>query len=58
MTTLLRAVHGFGLCAWRQRRWDDAEHIFTTLAWLDSSDTWSPLSCLYAVRSRQRWSSS
>lgn len=24
----LRVLHGLGLCAWRQRRWDDAERIF------------------------------
>jgi hypothetical protein len=51
----LRALHGLGLCAWRQRRWDDAECIFTDLVWIDGRDTWTPLSCLQAVRFRQRW---
>lgn len=52
-----RALHGLGLCAWRQRRWDDAEVIFTNLWWIEGGETWTPLSCLYAVRDRQRWTS-
>lgn len=52
-----RALHGLGLCAWRQRRWDDAEAIFTNLFWTEGGDTWTPLSCRYAVRDRQRWTS-
>jgi tetratricopeptide (TPR) repeat protein len=52
----LRALHGLGLCAWRQRRWEDAEAIFTNLVWIDGGDTWTSISCLQAARSRQRWS--
>jgi hypothetical protein len=51
----LRALHGLGRCAWRQRRWDDAESIFTNLAWLDGGTTWTATECLGAVRARQRW---
>ena len=51
----LRALHGFGLCAWRQRRWADAETIFTNLVWIDGGDTWTPFACLSAVRSHERW---
>lgn len=51
----LRALHGLGLCAWRQRRWDDAEAIFTNLAWIDGGTTWTAIECLGAVRTRQRW---
>jgi tetratricopeptide (TPR) repeat protein len=50
-----RALHGLGLCAWRQRRWDDAEAIFTNLLWIDGAQTWDALECLLAVRERQRW---
>ncbi len=39
-----RALHGIGLCAWRQRRWDDAALIFTNLAWIDGCQTGPPLS--------------
>lgn len=53
----LRALNGLGLCAWRQRRWDDAAAIFTDLAWIDGGSTWTSLACLHAVLHRERWSS-
>jgi hypothetical protein len=52
-----RALHGLGLCAWRQRRWTDAEAIFTNLLWIDGCETWNALSCLESVKERRRWSS-
>ncbi|MFN2506354.1 MAG: cytoplasmic protein, partial [Acidimicrobiales bacterium] len=52
----LRALHGLGLCAWRQRRWDDAEYIFLARAWLDGAGTWDAIWCLDQVRARLRWS--
>jgi hypothetical protein len=51
----LRALHGLGLCAWRERRWDDAEQIFLNRAWLDGAGTWDAVWCLERVRARQRW---
>jgi len=54
----LRALYGLGLCAWRQRRWDDAESIFLSRAWLDGAGTWDSVWCLDRVRGRQRWSRS
>ena len=51
----LRCLHGLALCAWRQRRWDDADAMFTARGWLDPSGAFSDLACLDAVRSRQRW---
>lgn len=52
---LLRCLHGLGLCAWRQRRWDDAEEIFSARAWLDPAGALSDLACLEMVQSRKRW---
>lgn len=52
-----RALHGLGICAWRQRRWDDAERIFTNLLWIDGCQTWTALECLGAVRAHRRWAS-
>jgi hypothetical protein len=52
-----RALHGLGLCAWRQRRWDDADAIFTNLLWVDGAQTLDALECLVAVKEHQRWSS-
>src|SRR5581483_9421028 len=42
----LRCLDGLGLCAWRQRRWRDAEEIFTSLVWLDPTGSLSALACL------------
>jgi hypothetical protein len=52
---LLRCLHGLALCAWRQRRWDDAEAIFTARVWLDPSGSLNDLACLEPVQARQRW---
>lgn len=51
----LRCLHGLALCAWRQRRWDDAEMMFTARVWLDPTGSLSALACLDAVRGRCRW---
>lgn len=51
----LRALHGLGLCAWRQRRWEAADVIFTNLVRIDGGSTWDSVWCLNAVRARQRW---
>jgi hypothetical protein len=50
-----RALHGLGLCAWRQRRWTDAAVIFTNLAWIDGCQTWNAVECLRAVEAHERW---
>jgi tetratricopeptide (TPR) repeat protein len=34
----LRCMHGYGLCLWRLGRFDEAEHIFQQLLWLNPSD--------------------
>ncbi len=54
----LRCLHGLGLCAWRQRRWDEAEAIFTSRVWLDPPGSLDALACLEQVRARQRWTGS
>jgi hypothetical protein len=51
----LRCLHGLGLCAWRQRAWDDAAAAFTARLWLDPGSSGS-LACLEQVRHRNRWS--
>lgn len=51
----LRCLHGLGLCAWRQRRWDEAAAIFTARVWLDPTSSLGEVACLDAVRSRHRW---
>lgn len=51
----LRALHGLALCAWRQRRWNDAEQILTTTTWLDPSSAMTPLALLAEVQTRTPW---
>jgi len=51
----LRCLHGLALCAWRQRRWADAETMFTARVWLDPTGSLSALACLDPVQARQRW---
>lgn len=51
----LRCLHGLALCAWRQRRWSDAEAMFTARVWLDPTGSLSALACLDPVQARQRW---
>lgn len=50
-----RALYGLGLCAWRKRRWQDAENIFRSRVWLDGSGGWGVLSCLDQVVAHRRW---
>ena len=51
----LRCLHGLALCAWRQRRWDDAEAMLTARLWLDPDGAFTSLACLEPVRARRRW---
>lgn len=51
----LRCLYGLGLCAWRQRRWTDAEEIFTSLVWLDPTGSLSALACLDEVLAQRGW---
>lgn len=34
----LRCMHGYGLCLWRLGRFDEAEHVFNRMLWLNPSD--------------------
>lgn len=51
----LRCLYGLALSAWRQRRWDEAELMFTARVWLDPTRSLDSLACLEAVRTRHRW---
>ena len=51
----LRALHGLGLCAWRQGRWEDAEAVFSTRAWVDGGVTVDSIWCFDQVRARRPW---
>jgi hypothetical protein len=51
----LRCLHGLALCAWRQRRWEDASSMFHALVWLDPNHSFDALACLEPVLAHQRW---
>ncbi len=51
----LRALHGLALCAWRQRRWSEAEEILTTTVWLDPASAMTPLALRADVQARTPW---
>jgi len=51
----LRCLHGLALCAWRQRRWDDAEAMFRSLVWLDPNGALDAIACLGPVLAHERW---
>jgi tetratricopeptide (TPR) repeat protein len=51
----LRCVHGFGLCLWRLRRFEEAARIFEQLLWLSPSDNLGVRFILPTVRARKRW---
>ena len=51
----LRCLHGLAVCAWRQRRWDDAVAMFTARVWIDPSGSLGELAYLDAVHARRRW---
>lgn len=51
----LRGLNGLALCAWRQRRWADAEQILTSWVWLDPDAAMTPLGLLAGVAARTPW---
>ncbi|MGI8807092.1 MAG: hypothetical protein ACR2KK_04505 [Acidimicrobiales bacterium] len=54
----LRCLYGLALCAWRQRRWDDAEAMLTARVWLDPTGPRDALACLEPVCAHTRWTRS
>jgi hypothetical protein len=51
----LRCLHGFGLCCWRLRRFDEAERVFVRMLWLNPSDNQGVRFLVDAVRARSPW---
>jgi len=51
----LRCMHGYGLCLWRLKRWQDAERVFTRTLWLNPSDNQGVRFLLPEVRARMPW---
>jgi hypothetical protein len=51
----LRCMHGYGLCLWRNERFEEAGRLFERMLWLNPSDNQGVRFLLEAVRSRTPW---
>ena len=51
----LRCLHGYGLCLWRLKRFDEAAAIFTRMLWLNPSDNQGARFNLAEVRGVRPW---
>jgi hypothetical protein len=51
----LRCMHGYGLCRWRLGRFDEAEHIFQRMLWLNPSDNQGVRFLIDGVKEKTSW---
>jgi hypothetical protein len=51
----LRCMHGYGVCLWRLGRFEEAEHIFQELLWLNPSDNQGVLFLIQEVQAKTAW---
>ena len=51
----LRCMHGFGLCLWRLRQFEEAAAIFNRMLWLNPSDNQGVRMMIDQVRKKERW---
>ncbi len=51
----LRCMHGYGLCLWRLGRFDEAEHIFEKMLWLNPSDNQGVRFLIDEVKAQSAW---
>lgn len=51
----LRCMNGFGLCLWRLGHFEEAEHVFERMLWLDPSDDQGVSFLIDEVRSKTAW---
>ena len=51
----LRCLHGYGLCCWRLGRFEEAEHVFDRMLWLNPSDNQGVRGLIGPVRQRIDW---
>jgi hypothetical protein len=51
----LRCMHGYGLCLWRLKRFDDAERVFDRILWLDPPDSLGVRFLIGDIRGRTPW---
>jgi hypothetical protein len=51
----LRCMQGYGLCLWRLGRFDEAQHIFEKMLWLNPSDNQGVRFIINEVKSKTPW---
>lgn len=51
----LRCLHGYGLCLWRLKRFDEAASVFSRMLWLNPSDNQGARFNLQEVRAGNEW---
>jgi hypothetical protein len=51
----LRCLHGYGLCLWRLKRFDEAAAVFSRMLWMNPSDNQGARFNLLEVRARTTW---
>ena len=54
----LRCMHGYGLCLWRMGRFEEAEHVFDQMLWLNPSDNQGARFILDEVKEKITWEDS
>ena len=51
----LRCLHGYGLCLWRLSRFEEADHVFERMLWLNPSDNQGARFLIDDVRAKTAW---
>jgi hypothetical protein len=51
----LRCMHGYGLCLWRLRRFDEAERVFDRMLWMNPSDNQGVRFLIDEVKAKTAW---
>lgn len=51
----LRCMQGYALCLWRLEHWEQAEHVFDRMLWLNPTDNQGARFILPDVRARNLW---
>jgi hypothetical protein len=51
----LRCMQGYALCLWRLERWEEAEHLFGRMLWLNPSDNQGIRLLVSDVQAREPW---
>ena len=51
----LRCIHGYGLCLWKLKRFEEAEKVFERMLWLNPPDNQGVRLIIYHVKDKKPW---